>query len=111
MMQPTFANIESGRADKWGFFIYRTCYYHDSPGRWTQFMERLKEFASTKLLDSSVDPEGDGAAIIDKLEWNVQGHLALEGCSVDDVRRYQYFVFIKGRRMYVLTMKIDVTEI
>lgn len=49
--------------------------------------------------------------IIDKLEWNVQGGPALEGCSVDDVRRYQYFVFIKGRRMYVLTMKIDVTEI
>ncbi|OJJ83779.1 uncharacterized protein ASPGLDRAFT_25982 [Aspergillus glaucus CBS 516.65] len=65
-------------------------------------MERLKEFASTKLLDSSVDPEGDGAAIIDKLEWNVQGDPALEGCSVNDVRRYQYFVFIKGRRIPAL---------
>ncbi|OJJ83780.1 uncharacterized protein ASPGLDRAFT_82485 [Aspergillus glaucus CBS 516.65] len=61
---------------KWGFFIYRTCYY-DDPGRWNRFMEQLKGFARIGLLN--YDPEGDGAAIIDDLEWNVQDDPAMEG--------------------------------
>lgn len=52
-----------------------------------QFMGKLKEFASVKLLDSSIDPESSGAAIIDDLAWNVQENPAMEGCSVYDVRR------------------------
>lgn len=68
---------------KWGSFIYRTCYY-DDPERWNRFMERLKVFARIGLLN--YDPEGDGAAIIDDLKWNVQDDPAMEGCPVDDVR-------------------------
>lgn len=69
---------------KWGFFIYHTWYY-DSPERRNQFMSRLMEFAHVNLLNSSIDSEGDGAAIIDYLEWNIQEDPAMERCSVDDV--------------------------
>lgn len=71
---------------KWGFYIYHTCYY-DNSARWNQFMERLKEFARCKLLNSDLDPEGDGAVIINDLEWNVQEDPVMERCSVDEVRR------------------------
>lgn len=47
-------------------------------------MERLKGFARIGLLN--YDPEGDGAAIIDDLEWNFQDDPAMERCPVDDVR-------------------------
>lgn len=43
------------------------------------------EFAHVNLLNSSIDSEGDGAAIIDYLEWNIQEDPAMERCSVDDV--------------------------
>lgn len=52
-------------------------------------MEQLKEFAHIGLLN--YDPEGDSAAIIDDLKWNVQDDPAMEGCSVDDVRRLAPF--------------------
>ncbi|BCR92009.1 uncharacterized protein ACHE_70852S [Aspergillus chevalieri] len=43
------------------------------------------EFAHVNLLNSSIDSEGDGAAIIDYLEWNIQEDPAMERCSVDDM--------------------------
>lgn len=39
-------------------------------------MEWSKEFTCIGLL--KYDPEGDGAAIIDDLEWNIQENLAME---------------------------------
>lgn len=71
---------------KWGFFIYHTCYYHN-PAICIQSMGRLKEFARRKLLNSDLDLEGDGAAIIDDLEWNIQEDPAMDRCSIDEARR------------------------
>lgn len=79
-------HLQDSHQEKWGFFIYRTCYY-DDPERWNQFMDRLKEFARRNLLNSANDLEGDGEAIIDGLEWNIQEDPAMDGCSVDEVRR------------------------
>lgn len=56
--------------DKWGFTIYRTCYY-DEQVCWNQFMERLKDFARINALSPPSSRESDGAVSIDLLEWYV----------------------------------------
>lgn len=78
--------LQEYKEGKWGFIIYRTCYYDDQE-RWNRFMERLKDFPRTNILSLTNNRDGDGTAIIDLLEWNVHEDPAMEGCSFGEVRR------------------------
>ncbi|GFF24613.1 hypothetical protein IFM58399_00728 [Aspergillus lentulus] len=72
-------------AQSWGFFIYRTCSYHDE-SQWEQFLSRMKGFAEKNHL-SARERGRDGEAILPQLEWNVQQHPALENCSKEEIWR------------------------
>jgi hypothetical protein len=74
----------------WGFFIYRTCYYNDD-ARWESFLERMEGFAQRTLLDPRThNSNGDGQALYDQLEWNIQSDPSLEGCSKEEIWRYEF---------------------
>lgn len=72
----------------WGLFIYRTCYYDDD-ARWESFLERIKGFAQKNLLNPRThNSNGDGQAILDQLEWNIQSDTSLEACLKEEIWRY-----------------------
>jgi hypothetical protein len=84
-------DVARDREETWGFFFYRTCYYNDDT-RWESFLERMKEFAeSTLLKPRSYNKDGGGQILLSKLECNVQSYPALDGCSKEEIWRYEKF--------------------
>lgn len=80
-----------GREEAWGFFFYRTCYYNDDT-RWGNFLERMKEFAeSTLLKPRSYNKDGGGQILLNKLDWNIQSHPSFDGCSKEEIWRYELY--------------------